>query len=125
MEFAFPWPYSPGEWLAWTGALLTVLWGLAGMLAPRLAFFASKGAAGVAGARSIAGGFHVGIGISAILFAQPLIYLALGIGWALAALGQVLSILFDGGRTGAKAVSLLVMLVMAALPLAFVLGFVA
>ncbi|TIO72455.1 MAG: DUF4345 domain-containing protein, partial [Mesorhizobium sp.] len=28
MEFAFPWPASQGEWLAWSSAVVTLLIGL-------------------------------------------------------------------------------------------------
>ncbi|TIW27946.1 MAG: DUF4345 domain-containing protein, partial [Mesorhizobium sp.] len=28
MEFAFPWPMSQGEWLAWSSAVVTLLFGL-------------------------------------------------------------------------------------------------
>jgi len=122
MEFAFPWPYSPGEWLAWTGALLTALFGILHLVMPGIAgaLTFTHG-----GSRSLQGGFYAGIGLSALLFAQPLIYLALGIGWALAALGQLLSIVFDKGGVAGKLPWLAAMLFMAALPLVFVLGFVA
>ncbi|WEX09957.1 DUF4345 domain-containing protein [Chelativorans sp. AA-79] len=123
MDFAFPWPYSPGEWLAWIGAALTALFGLANLIAPRLILRA--GAAADAGStRALLGGFYAGTGLSAILFAQPLIYLALGIAWALAALGQALSLLFDKGSAVGKSARLAATLLMAALPLAFVLGFI-
>ncbi|WP_309084171.1 DUF4345 domain-containing protein [Chelativorans sp.] len=118
MEIAFPWPYSPGEWLAWIGAALTALFGLVNLLAPRL------GGIEGAGSRALSGGFHVGIGLSAILFAQPLIYLALGIAWALAAVGQMLSVLFDRGGTVTKLLGFAAALLMAALPLSFAFGFV-
>src|SRR5690606_27437842 len=37
MELAFPWPISQGEWLAWSSAAITALWGLILLLAPRIA----------------------------------------------------------------------------------------
>ena len=36
MEFAFPWPFSQGEWLAWSSAAVTVLFGLILFFAPAL-----------------------------------------------------------------------------------------
>jgi hypothetical protein len=41
MELAFPWPTTNGEWLAWTAAALTALWGLVHLIAPRLALRAA------------------------------------------------------------------------------------
>ena len=38
MEFAFPWPLSQGEWLAWSAAAATVFFGVLLMFAPRIAF---------------------------------------------------------------------------------------
>ena len=119
MDFVFPWPYSLGEWLAWTGAVLTVLLGLLHLIAPGIA-----GVAPSAHSARALGGFYAGIGLSAIVFAQPLIYLAMGIGWALAALGQLLSLVFDKGSVAGKLIWLAATLLMAELPLAFVLGLV-
>jgi len=119
MDFALPWPYSPGEWLAWTGAALTALFGILHLIAPGLAAAASAHG----GSRSL-GGFYAGIGLSAILFAQPLIYLALGIAWGMAALGHLLSMVFDKGGFATKFPRLAASIFMAALPLVFVLGFV-
>jgi len=121
MNFTFPWPYSPGEWLAWIGAALTMLFGILHLLVPQVLGTApsSRG-----GSRSLLGGFYAGIGLSAILFAQPFTYAALCLGWALAALGQVFSILFDKGSATAKLPMLVGALFMAALPFLFLWGYV-
>src|SRR5690606_9866511 len=85
MELAFPWPYTEGEWLAWTSALVTVVLGLVAMLAPRLRLREiGQHPEALAESRGQLGGFYVGIGVAAILFAQPFVYMALGFGWTVA-----------------------------------------
>jgi len=131
MNFAFPWPYTHGEWLAWGAAAVTALLGLVAMVAPRVALgtlgleASQKKAEGLAASRAQLGGFYIGVGLAAILFAQPLIYMALGTAWAFAAFGWLVSITSGGGGTFAGWVMLLLTLLLAALPLAFALGFVA
>lgn len=130
MNFAFPWPYSQGEWLAWAAAAITVALGLIAVFAPRftlrsLGLRSIDGrAGGLAAARAQLGGFYIGIGLAAILFAQPLVYMALGAAWALAALGRIVSITSDRGGTFAIWIGLFATLALAALPLAFALGFI-
>lgn len=131
MELAFPWPMSEGEWLAWSSAAVTALWGLVLLLAPRLSMRALRLQAvpdhpeAVGEVRATLGGFHLGVGLSAILFAQPLIYLALGLCWALAAFGRFVSMLSDDGNNPYNWVRLAIEGVLGALALAFALGFVA
>lgn len=131
MELAFPWPVSQGEWLAFTSAALTALFGLVLLLAPRLSMriLRLRPAPGhdeaVGEIRALLGGFHLGIGLSTILFAQPLVYLALGLCWALAAFGRFVSMLSDDGNTVYNWLRLAVEGALAALALAFSLGFVA
>jgi len=130
MEFAFPWPYSQGEWLAWASALVTIVIGLVAMLMPRLRLGAlgrndiAQHPEALAESRAQLGGFYVGIGIAAILFAQPLVYMALGFGWALAAIGRILSALFDRALTLRNFGRLLVSAAMAALPLVYAFGII-
>lgn len=130
MEFAFPWPYSQGEWLAWSGAAATVAFGLFFMFAPGFGFRAlrlqprAERPEALAEARATIGGFYVGFGLCAILFAQPLIYMTLGFAWAVSAFGRVISMLSDRGATAYNFAMLIVSLVLAALPLAFAIGFV-
>ena len=73
----------------------------------------------------ILGGFYLGAGLSAILFAQPLIYLGLGLCWALVAFGRFISMLSDGGNTLRNWVRLVIDAVLGALALTFALGLVA
>jgi hypothetical protein len=130
MDFAFPWPFTQGEWLAWTSALITTLLGLVSLVAPRarLRVLRLHDIAGVADAAAEArgqlGGFYIGIGIAAIMFAQPLVYTALGFAWAMAALGRLLSMLADGSRTLVNFAYLVLCIVLAALPLGYAFGFI-
>lgn len=129
MAFSFPWPLSHGEWLAWWAAAATVVLGLLVMFAPRLSLRLLGLEAARRGAlvmpRCLIGGFYVGFGMAAILLAQPFIYLALGAAWAVAAFGCVVSLLSDGAATLHGWLFLLLSLALAALTLAFALGFAA
>lgn len=130
MDFAFPWPFSQGEWLAWTSALITILLGLVSLVAPHARFRALRlrDAEGVADAAAEArgqlGGFYIGIGVAAIMFAQPLVYTALGFAWALAACGRLLSMIADGSRTLGNSAYLMLCIVLAVLPLGYAFGFI-
>ncbi len=131
MNFAFPWPYSQGEWLAWGAAIVTVLMGIAFMLFPRSSLRRAgvnvgRGEAAALGlTRSLFGGFAAGIGLSAILLAQPLLYVALGLGWALAALGRIISMLADGDNQRPGWIGLLMAVLLSFFPLAFAFGLLA
>lgn len=130
MEFAFPWPYSQGEWLAWASALVTVLLGFVAMFAPRLRLRAlrlreiEEHPEALAESRAQLGGFYIGIGIAAILFAQPFVYMALGFGWGMALFGRLLSVLSDRALTLRNGMHLLVSFVLAALPLVYAFGII-
>ncbi|MCR4267852.1 DUF4345 domain-containing protein [Nitratireductor sp. ZSWI3] len=130
MEFSFPWPMSQGEWLAWSAAAATVLFGLFTMFMPRLAlrFFGlqpkNERTEVLVMPRAVIGGFHVGFGLTAILLAQPFIYLAFGAAWGVAAFGCIISMLSDGARALSSWAFLLASLLLCTLPLAFVLGFI-
>lgn len=126
----FYWPSTQGEWLAWSSAVITVMFGLMLLLAPRASLrilrlqTAPDHPEALSEARGTMAGFYLGIGLCALLFAQPLIYLALGAGWAFTALGRIVSILSDRGFTGFNIVSVAMEVVLAALPLLYGLGFV-
>jgi Domain of unknown function (DUF4345) len=130
MEFSLPWPASQGEWLAWSSAGVTVLLGLIFLFAPRLALRLMRLQAkenhpeAVAESRATMSGFYLGLGICCILLAQPLLYTALGASWLFTAFGRMVSMMSDGGNTLYNWVFLAVELVLMALPLAFVFGFV-
>lgn len=130
MDIALPQlPTDPGELLAFSAAAFTAILGLFMMVAPgttyRLLGIGSMedrpGA--IAEGRSSLGGFYAGIGIAAILFAQDFTYIALGLGFAFAAFGRILSLMSDRGRNPANYPLLVVQLVLAGLPLGYVFGF--
>lgn len=128
MEFSLP--TETGELLAFSAAALTVAMGLFMLFAPGLTFrllgigSMEHRPGAIAEARSSLGGFYTGVGLFAILLGQPSIYMAMGAGFALAAFGRILSIMSDRGRNPANYPLLVVQIVLAALPLAYVFGFV-
>ena len=130
MDFALPWPTTQGEWFAWTSAAITVLFGVLAFFAPRTSFRILRlepredRPEAIGEARATIAGFYLGIGLSAILLAQPLLYLALGMSWAFTAFGRIVSMLSDRGNTPYNWVSLAVEALLAVLPLVFVFGFV-
>lgn len=128
MELAFPSPVSTGEWMAWWSALVTVLIGLLFFLAPGLALRVMRLQPAHPQAGSVArgsmAGFYLGIGLTCILLAQPLLYLALGLCWALTAFGRLVSLLIDRHNSVYNWFVLVIDVVLALLPLAFALGLV-
>jgi hypothetical protein len=127
MEFYFP--ATTGEQMAFVGAVATVLLGLFLMLAPRVwmgltGLSSSEGRRDGASELRSMGGLLAGFGLAALLLAQDFIYFALGAGFALAALGRVLSLVLDGAIGSRKILLLIVYLVLAALPLAYVFQWV-
>lgn len=130
MEFAFPWPLSQGEWLAWISAVTTTAFGLLLLFAPRISFRLLRLATSerypnaIAEARSRMAGFYLGLGLCCILLAQPLLYTALGASWAFTAFGRLIAMMSDGANTPYHWVSILIDIGLAALPLLFVFGFI-
>ncbi len=128
MEFYIP--TETGEFLAFCSAAVTTLLGLVFLFAPGLAFRAlgiglrEGRRGGYAEARSTMGGFHLGVGLAALLLAQPMVYLALGAAFALAAFGRILSMLSDGGNTLVNWLFAGLQIVLSLLPLAYVFGFI-
>ena len=128
MEFAFPWPVTQGEWLAWSSAAVTVAFGAILLFAPGLSFkllrlqTTPEHPEAVSEGRATMSGFYLGVGLSCILLAQPLLYLTLGFSWLFTAFGRIVSMLSDGGNTLANWVWLAVNLLLAALPLGFAFG---
>lgn len=125
MEFYFP--TETGEQLAFVAAASTALIGCFVLFAPgltlRLLGLAISGdrPEGLGATRS-AGGLMVGFSGTALLLAQPTVYLAFGAAMALAAFARILSIMSDHGGTWRNMLLLVVQLVAAALPLAYVFG---
>lgn len=130
MEFAFPWPVTQGEWLAWSSAAVTVFFGLLLLFAPRISFrllrlsTSERYPNAIAEARSTMAGFYLGLGVCCILLAQPLLYMALGASWAFTAFGRLIAMMSDGANTPYHWVSILLDLALAVMPLAFAFGFI-
>ncbi|MBO9100111.1 MULTISPECIES: DUF4345 domain-containing protein [Rhizobium] len=127
MEFYFP--TERGEQLAYCAAAFTALLGLFMMFAPGYAYRIlglqpREGRLGAyAEARSM-GGSYIGFGLMAILLAQPMVYLALGTSFALAAFGRVLSLMSDRGNVVVNLVMLVIQVALAALPIIYFLGWI-
>lgn len=114
-----------GEWFALASAYITIGFGLILLLAPRKAFkiLRLRTAEGVPEAlsesRATMAGFYFGVGILAILFSQPLLWLTLGAGWAFTALGRLVSIIVDRGNTRFNWISIVMEAALAAGPLIY------
>lgn len=130
MELSFPWPTSQGEWLAWISAVVTVLLGVfflfaAGTVLKVLRLQTAPACPqALAEVRGRMAGFYLGLGLAAILLAQPLIYMALGFSWAFTAFGRLVSMLSDGGGRFYNLVLFVAEAALAALPLLFAFGLV-
>lgn len=126
----FYWPSSVGEWLAWTSAAITIFFGLLLLFAPRVSYRIMRITTepehpeAVSEGRATMAGFYLGVGICAMLFAQPLLYMALGAGWAFTAFGRLVSIFADRGNNTFNWISISCEAALAAMPLAFVFGLV-
>lgn len=131
MEFAFPWPVSQGEWLAWSAAAVTLVFGLLMLFAPGLTLKALRlqtipeHPEAVSEARATMSGFYLGSGLACILLAQPLLYLSLGLCWGLTAFGRIISMLSDDGNTIYNWLWLVIETALAGLALSFAVGFIA
>ncbi|MGV1791470.1 AGROH133_08824 family phage infection protein [Rhizobium sp. A37_96] len=127
MELYFPTEF--GEQLAYCSAVVTAIIGLFLMFAPGYAYRFLKlqvkegRSEAYAEARS-AGGFMVGFGLVAILLAQPMIYLALGASFGVAAFGRILSLMSDRGSILLSLLLLVVQAILAALPFLYGLGYI-
>lgn len=117
MEFAFPWPGNQGEWLAFGAAVATALLGLWHFFALLFTHFPNALAV-----RAQAAGLQFGAGAVAVLMAQPLVYLAIGAGWAAAVLIKIVAMARHGRADGTTLLSLILALVLAVLPLGYVFG---
>ncbi|MDI6028289.1 DUF4345 family protein [Corticibacterium sp. UT-5YL-CI-8] len=128
MEFAFPWPLSQGEWLAWTSAAITLLFGIVLFFFPGLSFRLLRlqprpdVPSALAEGRSIMAGFYLGVGLCCILLAQPLVYLTLGFSWLFTVFGRIIGMLSDNANTPYHWLALIIQLALAILPLGFAFG---
>lgn len=131
MEFAFPWPVTQGEWLAFASAAVTVLLGAVLLFAPGISFRMFRLAPkperpeAYAAARANMAGFYLGLGLCCLLLGnQPFLYMALGFSWLFTAFGRIVSMMSDRGTGLANWFWLVFDVVLSVLALAFALGFV-
>lgn len=126
MELTLPWPTTNGEALAFASALAAILAGLAALILPGIWAGLTgepRDRATASSALRAASGFPIGLGIAAIMLAQPLLYLALGAGWLFAAIGRAAALAADRAAWGMGLVRLALDILLAALPLAHAFGY--
>jgi hypothetical protein len=127
MQFSFP--TELGEQFAFSGACLAAILGFVIMFAPGLTmrFFGltlrEDRQEGPAIFRFV-GGMMLGLGLSAVLLGQTLVYMAIGATFGIGFFGLVLSMLQDHGATLRNMLFMVVVLALVALPLAYVFGLV-
>lgn len=127
MEFYFP--TDSGEQLAYCSAAVTALIGFIMMFAPGysyrfLGLQVRDGRTDGYGEARSTGGFYLGIGLVAILLAQPMIYLALGGAFAVSTFARLISLMSDRGNMIVGLLLLVVQAILAALPLLYGLGYI-
>ena len=126
----FYWPATSGEWVAWTSALITIGFGLLLLFAPRISLRILRlqthpdHPEAIAEGRGTMAGFYLGLGICCILFAQPLLWVALGVCWGFTAFGRLISMLSDRGNTVYNWISIIIEIALALMPMAFAYGYV-
>lgn len=88
------------EWLPRIGAVITLLIGLVGFFKPRLFLdqvdIVLESPKAYSEARAVFGGLNLGTAIAALTLGEPLVFTALGIGWAVLTLARFWSIAVDG-----------------------------
>ncbi len=122
------WPTNLGDQASFVFAGVTILFGIVLLFLPAISLRILRlrpvdshpEAVGEARAMS---GFYLGLGLCAILFAQPFIYLALGVSWIFTAFGRLVSMLSDRGNTLYNWISLVLELALGLIPLAAFFGF--
>ncbi|SDP40577.1 protein of unknown function [Phyllobacterium sp. YR620] len=125
------WPASQGEWMAWLSAAITVVFGLVLFFAPRVAMRIMRlqtkpeRPEALSEIRATFAGFYLGLGLSALVFAQPFLWIALGVSWGFTVFGRLISMMSDGGNKPYNWAWVVVELLLAAGPLLFAFGFVA
>ncbi len=128
MELTLPWPTTTGEALAFASAAAAILAGLAALILPGLwggLTGEPRDRATASAALRAASGFPIGLGIVAILLAQPLLYLAVGAGWFFCAVGRAAALAADRTAYGLGLLRLALDILLAALPLAYAFGYLA
>ncbi len=132
MEFQFPWPMTQGEWLAWSTAAVTILFGLIMLFLPRIGLRILRlqpepepSGGGRGSAR------HHGRLLSR---RRTLVHrswrsygsiMALGLSWLFTAFGRMVSMMSDGANTPYNWISVIIELALAAMALGYGLGLIA
>ena len=128
IEFVLP--QTTGEWLAWLVAFSCLIVGLCLMLLPKkLMIFVGMGdstesTGALSEIRGPFAGAFVGIGLAAILFAQPLVYAALGLMLFFMVVGRFLGFLLDRSLDRKRAALTIAEAIMAYFPLAYAFGII-
>ncbi|MEK1889938.1 MAG: DUF4345 family protein [Phyllobacterium sp.] len=124
-------PASQGEWMAWLSAAITLIFGLIFFFAPRIAMrilrlqTKPERPEALSEIRATFAGFYLGLGLCALVFAQPFLWIALGVSWGFTVFGRLISMMSDGGNKPYNWAWVVVELLLAAGPLLFAFGFVA
>lgn len=123
-------PTSLGEWLAFSSAIVTIIFGILLLVWPkwslnllRLQTFPDVPSA-LSESRATMAGFYLGVGFCCILLGQPLLYLALGVSWVITATGRLISMVLDQGNTRYNWLSWPIEAVMGILPLLYALNMI-
>lgn len=123
IEIVFPEDWS--ERFAWLTAVATLLVGVVLMLVParfgRLLGLQPVGVSpnGLSELRGPVGGVWVGLGLACLMLAQPFTYFALGMAFAFAIVGRLISFVFDRTFNIQCVVAALIELMGAYFPLRF------
>ncbi|MGB1235396.1 MAG: DUF4345 family protein [Planktomarina sp.] len=92
------------ELLNWAAALTTIAFGAFGFLAPRYTLTAldlvtTNTTMGLSEMRASVGGLFVALGVAALIINAPWVYVAIGIAYTGAAIGRIVSLIFDAPPT--------------------------
>ncbi|MBJ6135529.1 DUF4345 domain-containing protein [Ochrobactrum sp. Q0168] len=128
MEFYLP--TTTGEWLAWSSAAVTAFAGLVMLFAPgitmkllRLQPINARPEA-FSSIRAVLGGPYLALGLGALIFAQPYLWIVLGVAWGFALFGRFISMMSDRGGTVYNWLAGIVEFLLAAGPLLYAFGFI-
>lgn len=92
-------PVALAEWLPRIAAVLTLILGLVGFFKPRLLVGAQDiqvtSAAAWSEMRVVFGGIHLGYSIGALLLQEPVVYIAIGLGWLFGFFARFVSMVLD------------------------------
>jgi cytochrome c biogenesis protein CcdA len=125
------WPATTGEWLAWLSAAITVILGLILFFAPRVALKIMRlqtkpeRPEAISEVRATFAGFYLGLGLSALIFSQPFLWIALGVSWGFTVFGRLISMMSDRGNTLYNWISVVIEIALTTGPLLFAFGFIA